>query len=65
MCPFDYKAIAVSKLVKNHTSLTEKVTPTDHRKSVRNRCVIEGLVAFLCGHLTFIIGLSQVSYSFS
>ena len=32
----------------NHTSGVTVVTPTDLPKSVRNRCVIEDLVAFLC-----------------
>ena len=29
------------------------VTPTDRPKSVRSRCVIEVLVAFLCCHVAF------------
>ena len=49
------------------------VTPTDRPKSVRNRCVIEVLVAFLCCPLVFelpvgigvfVIGLSQISFFF-
>ena len=49
------------------------VTPTDRPKSVRNRCVIEVLVAFLCcqmvvefsvGIVAFGIGLSQISVFF-
>ena len=34
-----------------------KTTPTDRVKSVRNRCVIEFLVAFLCCHVAFWIFL--------
>ena len=46
------------------------MTPTDRPKSVRNRCVIEVLVAFVCCPLVFefsvgiggfVIGLSQIS----
>ena len=37
----------------NHTSWVALVTPTDRPKSVRNRCVIEFLVAFLCCHVAF------------
>ena len=49
-------------------------TPTDRPKSVRNLCVIEVLVAFLCCQLivecsvglrVFVIGLSQISLFFS
>ena len=50
------------------------VTPTDRLKSVRNRCVIEVLVACLRFQLVvefsvcigvFFIGLSQISFFFS
>ena len=50
------------------------VIPTDRPKSVRNRCVIEVLVAFLfcplvfefsVGIEVFVIGLSQISFFFS
>ena len=51
------------------------ITPTDRPKSVRNRFVIEVLVAFLCCHVaffdfyvdieTYVIGLSQISFFFS
>ena len=64
--------LAVNRL--NHTSWVAIVTPTDHPKSVRNRCVIEvfGGVCVLLRHLlgfsvgvgTFVIGLSPIS-SFS
>ena len=47
------------------------VTPTDRPKLVRNSCVIEVLVAFLCCHLkfsvdvrAFVIGLDQISFFF-
>ena len=50
------------------------VTPTDRPKSVRNRCVIEVLLAFVCCNVAvwvflwmqgaFIIGLSQISSFF-
>ena len=50
------------------------VTPTDRPKSVRNRCVIEVLVAFLYCHVAFWIFLlsegafvirpSQISFFF-
>ena len=59
MCPFDYTAFVVSGKVGypvngfNHTSEMTAVTPTDRPKSVRNRCVIEVLVAFLCCPLLF------------
>ena len=58
----------------NHTSWMAVVTPTDRPKSVRNRCVIElfcGVVLPLCpfdisaGVVAFVIGLSQISSSFS
>ena len=46
VCPFDYTAVAGSGKVGpvnqvNHTSWVAVVTPTDHPKSVHNRCVIE------------------------
>ena len=53
-CPFDYTAFVVSgKAGHPLTGLTTPAglaidTPTDHPKSVRNRCVINVLVAFLC-----------------
>ena len=52
VCPFDYTAFAVSCKVGsskpfNHTGWVAVVTPSDRRKSVQNRCVIEVLVAFL------------------
>ena len=37
----------------NHTSWVGVITPTDRPKSVRNRCVVEVLVAFLCCHVVF------------
>ena len=58
----------------NHTSWVAAVTPTDRSKSVRNRCVNEFLVAFLCCQLVvefsvgkgaFDIGLSQILFFFS
>ena len=55
----------------NHTSWMAVVTPTDRPKSVRNRCLIELLVALfvlsLCpfdisvGLGAIVIGLSQIS----
>ena len=55
----------------NHTSWVAVVTPTDHPKSVRNRCLIELFVALfvlsLCpfdisvGVGAFVIGLGQIS----
>ena len=41
----------------NHTSWVAVDTPTDRLKSVRNRCVIEVLVGFLCCHVAFWIFL--------
>ena len=50
------------------------VTPTGRPKSVRNHCVIEVLVTFLCCQLVvefsvgiriFVIGLSEISFFFS
>ena len=50
------------------------VTPTDRPQSVRNRCVIDILVAFLCcpivfefsvGIEFFALDLSQISFFFS
>ena len=38
----------------NHASLVATVTRTDRPKSVRNRCVIEVFIAFLCCHVAFI-----------
>ena len=37
----------------NHTSWVAVVTQTYRLKSVRNRCVIEVFVAFLCCHFAF------------
>ena len=58
----------------NHTSgMVVIVTPTDRPKSVRNQCVIEIFVEFLCCHLVFefsfgkgafVIRLSKVSFCF-
>ena len=39
----------------NYISRVAVVTSTDRPKSVRNRCVIEVLVAFLCFHFAFFI----------
>ena len=63
VCPFDDTAVAESGKVGpvhqvNHTSWVAVVTPTDHPKSVRNRCVIELFGVFLCCHfalLTFLL----------
>ena len=82
--PFDYTALAVSgKVERSLTGLTTPgsgvavVTPTDRPKSVRNRCVIEVLVAFFfyvvallfgfffVGVGAFVIGLSQIPSFFS
>ena len=59
----------------DHTSRVAVVTPTNRFKSVRNRCVIEVLEAFLCcqvafrifsvGAGAFVICLSQISSFFS
>ena len=38
----------------NLTSWMAEVTPTDSHKAVRNRCVIEILVASMCCLLTFV-----------
>ena len=58
----------------NQISWMAVVTPTDRPKSVRNRCVIEVFVAFLCcyfalldisaGIWAFVIELSQISSFF-
>ena len=40
-----------------HTSWVAIVTPNDRYKSVRNRCVIQVLVKFLCCHVAFFIFL--------
>ena len=76
MCPFAYTTVAGSWKVGpvnqiNQTSWIALVNPTDHPKSVRNRCVIELFVALfvlsLCpfdisvGVGAFVIGLSQIS----
>ena len=80
VCAFDYTAVAGIRKVGpvnlvNHTSWVAVVTPTDRDKSVRNRCVIERIVALfvlsLCPFETsvgvggFVIGLSQISSFFS
>ena len=57
VCPFDYTAFAVSGKVGIHTSWVAIVTLTDRPKSVRNRCVIEVLVVFLCCHVAIWIFL--------
>ena len=57
----------------NHNSGMAVVTPTDRRKSVRKRCVIEVLVAlfargfwgFFYVGVAFILGLSHISSFFS
>ena len=59
----------------NHTSWVAVVTPTDRRKSVRNRCLIELFVALfvlsLCpfdisvGVGAFVIWLGQISFFLS
>ena len=59
----------------NHTSWMAVVTPTDHPKSVHNRCVIEVFcgvfvfpryyLEFSVGVGDFVIGLSQISSVFS
>ena len=54
MCPFDDTAITASGKVEhrfNYISVVAVVSPTDRPKSVRNRCVIEVLMAFLCCHI--------------
>ena len=64
MCPFNHTAVAGSGKVGpvshvNHTSWEAVVTPTDHPKSVRNRCVIEFFLwRCLCCHfalMTFLL----------
>ena len=77
--PFYYQAVAgIGKVGPvnqvNHTSWVAVATPTDRPKSLRNRCVIELVVALfvlsLCpfdisvGVLAFVIGLSQISFLF-
>ena len=59
----------------NHTCWMALVTPTDHPKSVHNRCVIELFCGVVCvvtlpfwisaGVGAFVIGLSQISSFFS
>ena len=59
----------------NHTSWVAVLTPPDRPKWVRNRYVIEVLMAFLCSHVAFLEfsvdagvfgkGLSQISSFFS
>ena len=78
VCPFDYTAVS-GKVVRTLTGLTTPVgltavTPTGLPKSVHNRCVIEiflwlfyvvtMLFGFFCGCRAFVIGLSQISFSF-
>ena len=53
LCPFDEKAVAEGGKVGpvnqvNHTSLVAVGTPTDHPKSVRNRCVIDLFCGVVC-----------------
>ena len=55
VCPFDYASLAASigwypVNRFNHTSWLSVVTPTDRSTSVRLRCVLKFLVAFLCCH---------------
>ena len=38
----------------DHASSVTVVTRTDRPKSVRNRCISEVLVAFLCCHVCFL-----------
>ena len=68
VCPFDYTAVAGSGKVRpvnqvNHTSWVAIVTPTDHPKSVRNRCVIDlfcgvvGVVTLPLWHFLLVYGL--------
>ena len=55
----------------NHTSWVALVTPTDRRKSVRNRCLLELFCDVVCvvictfdisvGVGAFVIGLDQIS----
>ena len=64
------KSLTTASLLKPNSWMTV-VTPTDRPKLVRNRCVIEVLVAFLCCPLgfrifcwyrVFVIGLSQICF---
>ena len=53
MCPFDNTAVAGIGKVRpvnqvNHTSWVAVVVPTDRRKSVRNRCLIELFCGIVC-----------------
>ena len=54
MCPFDYTdSRLVGRLrypvhLFHNTNSVAVVTPTDCRKSVRNRCLIEDLVVLVC-----------------
>ena len=57
-CPFECTAVLVSGKVGARKSVLPHqwggvVYPSDRPKSVRNRCVIEVLVAFLCCHIVF------------
>ena len=70
-CTIDYTSLAVSGKVDSFKpGLTTPVTPTDRPKSVRNRCVIDVLVAILCCQLVVefsvmgvsVKGLSQISF---
>ena len=81
VCPFDYTTVVVSGEgwdpvnLFNHTSMVTIITPTNHPKSVRNRCVIEVFggvcvlsrcyLGFSVGVGAFVIGLSLISSFFS
>ena len=77
MCPFSHRTFVVTgKVLYPSTCLRwmDVVTQTDIPMSVRNRCVIDVLVAFLRCQLVFefsvgigafVIGLNPISFSFS
>ena len=61
MCPFDYMVVRLvgrEGLLPvnpfNHTRWMAVVTPTDHSKSVCNRCVIEFFGGVLCCDVAFL-----------
>ena len=54
-CLWDFSGIVGAFVIG--LSQISSFSPTDRPKSVRNRCVIEVLVAFLCRHLAFWIFL--------